>query len=100
MGEREKWQLDIDYSIFDQYVELAMECGVTKAITIYTPVPWEHRFRYKDGATGNYVYEKWSPESEAFRKFWKIFLDDLQAHLKKKGWLEKTYLGITKIRSM
>lgn len=83
-----------DYNIFDQYVELAMECGVDRAITIYTPVPWGHRFRYMDEATGNYVYEEWSPESEEFKKFWKVFLDDLKAHLEKKGWLNKTYLGI------
>lgn len=83
-----------DYNIFDQYVELAMECGVNRAITIYTPVPWGHRFRYMDEKTGNYVYEEWSPESEDFKKFWKIFLDDLKAHLKQKGWLDKTYLGI------
>jgi hypothetical protein len=30
-----------EYDIFDQYVQLAMETGIDKAITIYTPVPWE-----------------------------------------------------------
>lgn len=83
-----------DYNIFDQYVQLAMECGVDRAITIYTPVPWGYRFRYMDEATGNYVYAEWSPESEEFRRFWKIFLDDLRLHLDKKGWFKKTYLGI------
>jgi hypothetical protein len=87
-----KWKFD--YNIFDQYVELAMECGVTRAITIYTPVPWGHRFRYMDEATGNYVHVEWSPETEEFRKFWKIFLDDLKGHLEQKGWFNKTYLGI------
>jgi hypothetical protein len=83
-----------DYTIFDQYVQLAMDAGVDKAITIYTPVPWGHRFRYLDERSGNYVYEEWTPDSEAFKKFWNIFLDDLKAHLEKKGWFEKTYLGI------
>jgi hypothetical protein len=83
-----------DYDIFDQYVELAMEVGVDEAITIYTPVPWGYRFRYMDKETGNYVYAEWSPESKEFKQVWKVFLDDLHAHLKKKGWLEKTYLGI------
>ena len=31
-----------DYTIFDQYVQLAMEVGIDKAITVYTPVPWGH----------------------------------------------------------
>lgn len=83
-----------DYRIFDQYVQLAMEMGIDKAITIYTPVPWEHRFRYVDEQTGNYVYESWAPGSDKFKAFWHIFLSDLKAHLSKKGWLEKTYLGI------
>jgi hypothetical protein len=83
-----------DYRIFDQYVELAMEAGVEEAITIYTPIPWGHRFRYLDEKSGNFVYEEWPPTSPQFKAFWNVFLEDLQAHLKKKGWLRKTYLGI------
>ena len=44
-----------DYNIFDQYVQLAIDAGIDKAITIYTPIPWGDRFRYIDEATGNYV---------------------------------------------
>ena len=83
-----------DYSIFDQYVQLAIETGIDKAITIYTPIPWGHRFRYLDEATGNYLYEVWPPDSEKFLRFWNIFLTDLKSHLEKKGWFNKTYLGI------
>lgn len=83
-----------DYKIFDEYVSLAMELGIDKAITIYTPIPWGSRFRYKDEATGNYVYETWNPDSEKFKKHFPAFLADLQKHLQRKGWLEKTYLGI------
>lgn len=83
-----------DYRIFDKYVELAMQTGIDEAITIYTPVPWGHRFRYMDENTGNYVHAEWSPETNEFKQVWKVFLDDLHAHLKNKGWLSKTYLGI------
>lgn len=83
-----------DYRIFDEYVQLAIETGIDKAITIYTPVPWGHRFRYLDEKTGNYVHEEWSPESVSFKTFWNLFLTDLKSHLEKKGWFEKTYLGI------
>lgn len=83
-----------DYDIFDQYVELAMEVGVDEAITIYSPVPWGNRFRYRDGKTGNYAYEIMAPDSKAFKTFWNIFLTDLKAHLQRKGWFEKTYIGI------
>ncbi len=87
-----KWKFD--YTIFDKYVQLAMEAGVDKAITIYTPVPWEHRFRYRDESSGNYVSESWPPGSKNFRDFWNIFLDDLKNHLLQQGWLDRTYLGI------
>jgi len=83
-----------DYSIFDQYVELAMSVGIDKAITIYTPVPWENRFRYMDEATGNYVYETWAPGTVVFSQTWNVFLSDLKEHLREKGWLNKTYIGI------
>ncbi len=83
-----------DYSIFDQYVELATEAGINGAITIYTPLPWGNRFRYMDEKSGNYVYEEWPPASTQFRTFWNPFLDDLKMHLIEKGWFKKTYLGI------
>ena len=83
-----------DYKIFDEYVELAMSVGIDKAITVYTPLPGGYRFRYIDEATGNFVTESWPPTSNKFKAYWNPFLNDLRAHLKKKGWLEKTYIGI------
>lgn len=83
-----------DYTIFDEYVELAMGLGIDKAITLYTPVPWGNRFRYMDAASGNYVYETWAPGTETYTARWHAFLTDFKAHLEKKGWFKKTYLGI------
>jgi Domain of unknown function (DUF4091) len=83
-----------DYNIFDQYVELAMSVGIDKAITIYTPLPYNNRFRYMDEKTGNYIYESWAPQSNTFKTAWNIFLNDLKVHLEKKGWFDKTYIGI------
>lgn len=83
-----------DYTIFDDYVQLAMDAGVDQAITIYTPVPWGNRFRYRDARTGFYREESWPPDSPMFRQVWNAFLTDLRSHLQQKGWLDKTYLGI------
>lgn len=83
-----------DYTVFDQYVALAMSVGIDKAITIYTPVPWGFRFRYMDEATGLYKYESWAPVSREFETMWNVFLTDLKKHLEKKGWFSKTYIGI------
>jgi Domain of unknown function (DUF4091)/Family of unknown function (DUF6067) len=92
--KRQNGSWKFDYNIFDKYVQLAMEVGIDKAITIYTPVPWGNRFRYLDEKTGNYIYEIWPPGSVEFKNAWNAFLSDLRIHLQKKGWLEKTYLGI------
>ena len=83
-----------DYTIFDEYVKLCMECGIDRAITIYTAIPWGNRFRYLDEATGNYVYESWDPEEEVFVRNWNAFLTDLRSHLENKGWFDITYIGI------
>lgn len=83
-----------DYGIFDQYVQLAIDAGIDKAITIYTPIPWGDRFRYIDEASGNFVTEQWQATSAVFKTNWNIFLTDLKKHLEAKGWLNKTYLGI------
>jgi hypothetical protein len=83
-----------DYTIFDEYVELAMSVGINKAITVYTPVPWGERFYFLDEKTGNYIYERWPTTSDTFQTNWKIFLTDLKIHLEKKGWFDKTYLGV------
>ena len=83
-----------DYRIFDQYVGLAMQCGIDRAITIYTPLPWGYRFRYLDAASGNHCEEVWPPDSEHFKSVWTAFLDDLKPHLVQRGWLDRTYLGI------
>jgi hypothetical protein len=86
------WQFD--YKIFDQYVQLAIDAGIDKAITIYTPIPWGDRFRYIDEATGNYITQQWQATSEIFKTNWNIFLTDLKKHLENKGWMNKTFIGI------
>jgi len=91
-GKNNSWKFD--YTIFDEYVELAMSVGIDKAITVYTPVPWGERFRYVDEKTGNYVYEQWPTSSDTFKTNWNAFLTDLKKHLEKKGWYKKTYIGI------
>lgn len=83
-----------NYDIFDKYVQLAMSVGIDKAITVYTPVPWGERFRFLDERTGNYVYETWPTSSDTFHRNWNAFLTDLKRHLEKKGWFNKTYIGI------
>jgi hypothetical protein len=92
--KRENGSWKFDYTIFDEYVALAMSLGIDKAITVYTPLPYNNRFRYKEEKTGNYIYESWLPASDTFKIAWNAFLNDLKSHLDKKGWLQKTYIGL------
>lgn len=91
-GKDGKWRYD--FSIFDTYVTLAIQAGVDKAITLYTPVSWGDRFRYMDDSTGNWVDANWPPGSDAYIRRWNDFLTALKAHLDKKGWLSRAYIGI------
>jgi hypothetical protein len=92
--KKKNGQWKFDYSIFDQYVQLAIDAGIDKAITIYTPIPWGDRFRYIDETNGNYITEQWQATSAIFKTNWNIFLTDLKKHLESKGWMNKTYLGV------
>jgi hypothetical protein len=92
--KRDDGSWTFDYRVFDAYVALAMEAGITEAITIYTPVPWGYRFRYLDERTGAQVSETWPPDSATFKSVWHVFLEELKRHLEGKGWFAKTYLGI------
>lgn len=92
--KRDNGSWKFDYTTFDKYIELAMSLGIDKAITVYTPLPYNNRFRYKDEKTGNYVYEPWPPASDTFKIAWNAFLNNLKSHLEKKGWLNKTYIGL------
>ncbi len=92
--KRKNGSWKFDYAVFDKYVELCMSMGIDKAITIYTPLPWGERFFFTDEATGNRIQEQWLPASDTYKNNWNVFLTDLKAHLEKKGWFNKTYLGI------
>jgi len=92
--KRKNGSWKFDYNIFDQYVQLAIDAGIDKAITLYTPIPWGDRFRYIDEVTGNYKTEQWRCTSDTFKTNWNIFLTDLKMHLEKKGWFNRTYIGI------
>lgn len=75
-----------DYSVFDQWVEMMMDLGVTNQISCYSMVPWGNEFYYFDEAQNEEVKIKAAPGSEAYEELWIPFLDQFKAHLEKKGW--------------
>jgi len=83
-----------DYSIFDQYVRLAIECSIDKQINCYSMVPWGNKYRWFDQDSGKFVSRQILPGSEEYKNTWKPFLRDFRAHLMEMGWFDKTVIAM------
>ncbi|PST84500.1 hypothetical protein C7T94_04320 [Pedobacter yulinensis] len=83
-----------DYTLFDQYVQFVMDCGINKQISCYTMIPWKLAFTYQDETTGRKDTLKASPGSAAYNEFWARMLKDFGRHLRQKGWFEKTAISM------
>jgi hypothetical protein len=85
---------EYDYTIFDQYVSLAMECGINKQINCYSMVPLTNMFSWVDEETSDTIFMEATPGTEEYENLWRGFLVDFRAHLGEKGWLEKTTIAL------
>ena len=83
-----------DFTIFDRWVEFMMSCGIDKEITCFSMIPWKLSFRYYDQATHSHKYINCAPGEEAYTQFWGGMLSAFSAHLKEKGWFEKTFISM------
>ena len=83
-----------DFTIFDRWVEFMMECGIDKEITCFSMIPWKLSFRYYDQATHSHKYMNCAPGDEAYTQFWGGMLSAFSAHLKEKGWFDKTFISM------
>ncbi len=87
------WQFD--YSIFDQWVAFMQdEVGIRGQIVCYTMIPWHLKFRYYDEAAGKFIDLQANPKSPEYAEHWGRFLRDFVAHLRAKGWLDHTAIGM------
>ena len=87
-----KWEYD--YMVFDQYVQLAMECGIKGQISCYSMVPISNKFTWFDEETSETVVMEAFPGTEAYENIWRGFLADFRSHLIEKGWLNITAIGL------
>ncbi len=96
---------EYDYSVFDQWVELAMDAGINGQINCYSMVPWGNQVRYYDNDSADYVTVKVNPGSDEYSAVWEPFLIQFRDHLEQKGWLEMTTIamderGLEEMQSM
>ena len=83
-----------DYSIFDTYVSLAIKCGIKEQINCYSMVPINNKFSWFDEQKSDTVSLETTPGTKQYEDLWRGFLIDFRAHLKKKGWLDRTTMAL------
>lgn len=91
-GKDGKWHYD--YTVFDRWVELCQECGISEQINCFSMVPWDMTFRYYDEAQGKNVDLKTQTSSKEYEELWTAFLQSYAQHLKTKGWFDKTCIAM------
>lgn len=87
-----EWQYD--YTVFDQWVKLCEECGISEQINCFSMVPWDMSFRYYDEAQGKDVDLKTTTSSAEYKALWTAFLKSFATHLKQQGWYDKTCIAM------
>ncbi|MBS0010718.1 MAG: DUF4091 domain-containing protein [Bacteroidales bacterium] len=85
---------EYDYSVFDQYVQLAMDCGIDEQINCYSMVPWANKYSWFDQDSGRYITREILPGSEEYKNTWRSFLNDFRAHLMEMGWFDKVTIAL------
>lgn len=83
-----------DYTLFDKYVELCAECGISKQINCFSMVPWDMNFRFYDEASGCYMMLHTTTATAEYHDLWHSFLTSFKAHLVEKGWFRKTHIAM------
>lgn len=83
-----------DYTVFDKWVQFMMDCGITEQIDCYSLVPWHYKFDYYDCSSNSVKYINCKPDEKEYRDFVLPFLKDFAAHLKQKGWFDRTCIAM------
>lgn len=83
-----------DYRVFDKWVNMMADCGIDQQIDCYSMVPWDMTFRYWDQAKNDYSYLKATTSDSSYVTLWTNFLTSFAAHLRQKGWFQKTRIAM------
>ena len=91
---KENGSWEYGYEIFDKWVEFMMSLGIDRQINCYSMIPWRLEFDYFDEASGHMASLKAEPWSNEYKLYWGSFISDFAAHLREKGWFEKTCIAM------
>jgi len=85
---------EYDYTVFDNWIKFMMDLGIKEQINGYSLIPWTSELVYFDEKAGAEKSISIKPGSKEFKEMWRPFLKDFRAHLKERGWLERTNLAM------
>lgn len=83
-----------DYSNFEKYVNLGIQKGIGKQISVHNLFPWNNTFFYCDESSQKVISIQSLPGTELYNQFWKTFLIDFSKYLKQKKWLDRVVLVV------
>lgn len=83
-----------DYTVFDRWVEFMFSLGIDRQINCYSMIPWAMEFDCFNQATNSVETLRAAAGSKEYNDYWGSFLKDFAAHLKEKGWFEKTLIAM------
>lgn len=84
-----------DYTVFDKWVDFMLnDVGIDAQIDCYTMIPWALSFDYFDQATGRVLFVDATPGDSVYTGYWLPFLKDFSAHLREKGWFDRTAISM------
>lgn len=86
--------MSYDYTDFDKWVELNMECGIDKTIKCYDPGVFYCTMAYYDEAKGEVRTQSDNCGGKMWQRFWGDFFEDFVKHLDEKGWFDITYITL------
>ncbi|MEA1886699.1 MAG: DUF4091 domain-containing protein [Bacteroidota bacterium] len=85
---------EYDYSVFDQYINLAIDCGIDEQINCYSMVPWGNKFTWFDEDSAKFLTVEAKPGSSEYNEIWIPFLNNFRVHLMERGWLDKVSIAL------
>ncbi|MFS8616075.1 MAG: DUF6067 family protein [Solitalea sp.] len=85
---------EYDYTVFDKWVEYMSDLGIDQQINCYSMVPWNLKFYYFDEHLGRDTLVVAQPGTAEYEAHWRPMLESFAAHLKEKGWFEKTTIAM------
>lgn len=85
--------LQFNFTNFDKWIEFMMSMGIKGQINVFGMYPFTNNLSYYiTDAQNKTVTNSFALASDDYKIFWNTFLKAFAAHLKQKGWFDKTII--------